>query len=89
MKRISIIAAAIATTSTTFGAVLVSHAQTGVLHRHPTASAVVAGVAAHHAAKKGAQGRAASGKKPNFAERHPVLSGVAAGAATHHILKKH
>lgn len=66
-----------------------SFAQGGILHRHPKAAGVIAGIAAHHAAKKGAQNRTAQGRRPNFAERHPILSGVAAGAATHHILKKH
>ena len=61
----------------------------GFLHRHRTAGTVGAALVAHHMAKKGAASRAASGRKPNFAERHPILSGAAAGAATHHMLKKH
>ena len=59
-----------------------------IMQRHPVATGVVAGMAAHHMAKKGAKGRMAAGKKPNFAERHPMLSGVAAGAAAHHMAKK-
>ena len=60
----------------------------GMLKKHPIASGIVAGAVAHHMAKKGAANRAASGRKPNFAERHPMMSGLAAGAATHHMLKK-
>jgi hypothetical protein len=66
-----------------------AQAQHSFLHRHRTAAAIGAGLAAHHYAKKGAAARARSGRRPNFAERHPILSGLAAGAATHHILKKH
>ena len=52
--------------------------------RHPVATSVAAGVAAHHLAKHSRRhGRG------NFAQRHPVLTGVAAGVATHHYLKKH
>ena len=67
---------------------LTGPAQAGILHKHPVAAGAAAGLAAHHLAKKGAAGRAASGKKPNLAERHPMLSGIAAGAAAHHTLKK-
>ena len=70
-------------------ALLTSPAQAGLLHKHPTAAGVAGGLAAHHMAKKGAEGRMAHGQKPNLAERHPVATGVIAGAAAHHMLKKH
>ena len=74
---------------TGIGGATAAHAQTGFFHRHRVASGVVAGIAAHHAAKRGAAGRAASGRRGNFAERHPILTGAAAGMATHHFLKHH
>lgn len=55
-----------------------------ILQKHPTASGVAAGVAAHHAAKNSA----AHGSHGLMA-RHPVATGVVAGAAAHHMLKKH
>ena len=55
-----------------------------ILQKHPTASGVAAGVAAHHMAKKSA----AHGGHGLMA-RHPVATGVVAGAAAHHMLKKH
>jgi len=57
--------------------------------RHPVATSVAAGVAAHHIAKKTGQNRTAAGRNRNFAQRHPVATGVAAAAATHHVIKKH
>ena len=63
-------------------------AQAGVLHKHPVLAGAAAGLAAHHMAKKGAAGRAATGKKPNLAERHPMMTGVAAAVAGHHLAKK-
>jgi hypothetical protein len=59
-----------------------------IAQRHPMATGVVAAMAAHHMAKKGAKARMASGRKPNLAERHPVMSGLAAGAVAHHMAKK-
>lgn len=50
-----------------------------IIQRHPTASAVVAGVAAHHYAKKHSSG---------LLHRHPTATGVAAAAAVHHYAKK-
>lgn len=50
-----------------------------IIKRHPTASAAVAGVAAHHIAKKHGHG---------ILHRHPVATGVAAAAVTHHMAKK-
>ena len=69
-------------------AFLTSPVHAGLLHKHPTAAGVAAGLAAHHMAKKGAAGRMAHGKKPNLAERHPMATGVVAGVAAHHMLKK-
>lgn len=62
----------------------VAPAQAGILHRHPKATGVVAGLAAHHMAKKSAQHGGHS-----LAARHPVATGVAAGLAAHHLAKKH
>ena len=50
-----------------------------IIKRHPTASAAVAGVAAHHIAKRHGHG---------ILHRHPVATGVAAAAVTHHMAKK-
>jgi hypothetical protein len=50
-----------------------------IIQRHPTASAAVAGMAAHHYAKKHGHG---------ILHRHPVATGVAAAAITHHYAKK-
>ena len=50
-----------------------------IIKRHPTASAAVAGVAAHHIAKN---------HGPGIVRRHPVATGVAAAAVTHHMAKK-
>lgn len=59
-------------------------AHKNILERHPVATGVAAGLAAHHMAKR----RAAAGKKPNLAERHPVATGLVAGLAAHHMAKK-
>ncbi|BDI33007.1 hypothetical protein CCAX7_50580 [Capsulimonas corticalis] len=58
-------------------------AQAGVLHKHPTAAGVGAGLVAHHMAKKSA----AKGGH-SLAARHPIATGVVAGVAAHHMLKK-
>ena len=50
-----------------------------IIKRHPTASAAVAGVAAHHIAKHHGHG---------VLHRHPVAAGVGAAAITHHMAKK-
>lgn len=50
-----------------------------IFQRHPTASAVVAGMAAHHYAKRHGHG---------FMHRHPVATGLAAAAIAHHYAKK-
>ena len=49
------------------------------IKRHPTASAAVAGVAAHHIAKHHGHG---------IMHRHPTATGVGAAAITHHMAKK-
>ena len=85
-KSIAALSAAAAFAGT---ALVPTAAQAGILHRHPHLAAAAAGIAAHHYAKKGAQSRAAQGRKPNFAERHPILSGIGAAVATHHVLKHH
>ncbi len=66
------------------GLMSIAQAQTktphkNIIKRHPMASAVVAGAAAHHYAKKSSHG---------ILHRHPVAAGVAAAAATHHYAKK-
>ena len=64
-------------------AFLATPAQAGILHKHPTAAGVGAGLVAHHMAKKSA----AKGGH-SLAARHPIATGVVAGAAAHHMLKK-
>ncbi len=65
------------------GVLVMAQAQTtpkkNIIKRHPTASAVVAGAAAHHYAKTRSHG---------IMHRHPVATGVAAAAITHHYAKK-
>jgi hypothetical protein len=70
-----------------------SHAATTTHHknwaqRHPTLTAVGAGIATHHALKVAARRDKARGKKLNWAERHPTMSAIGVGAVTHHIIKK-
>lgn len=55
-----------------------------VLHKHPTAAGIGAGLVAHHMAKKAARHGSHS-----IVARHPVATGIAAGIATHHVLKHH
>jgi len=50
-----------------------------IIQRHPVASSVVAGAAAHHYAKT---------RKGGFMHKHPVATGLAAAAVTHHYAKK-
>lgn len=55
-------------------------AQAGVLHNHPTATGIAAGIAAHHMAKHAHGG---------MMHRHPMMTGLAAGAVAHHMAKHH
>lgn len=52
----------------------------GFIHRHPTATAVGAGVGAYALAKHSRHG---------VFHRHPVLTGIGAAAVAHHYAKKH
>ena len=65
------------------GSMTVTSAQTpakkNIIQRHPMASSVVAGAAAHHYAKT---------RRHGFMHRHPVATGLAAAAITHHYAKK-
>ena len=61
-------------------AAFVAPAQAGILHNHPTATGIGAGLAAHHMAKHAHSG---------MMHRHPVMTGIAAGAVAHHIAKHH
>lgn len=67
--------------ATLLATVLSTPAQAGILHRHPGAAGLAAGLAAHHMAKH-SHGH-------GMMHRHPMLTGIAAAAATHHMLKKH
>ncbi|MBV9851121.1 MAG: hypothetical protein JO250_15745 [Armatimonadetes bacterium] len=58
------------------------------VQRHPTLTAIGAGVATHHALKVSARNRKLHGQKLNWAQRHPTLSAIGVGAATHHVIKK-
>ena len=66
-----------------------AHHHLNWVQRHPTMTAIGAGVATHHALKVMAARDKARGKRLNWAERHPTLSAVGVGVATHHIIKKH
>jgi hypothetical protein len=61
-------------------AAFVAPAQAGILHNHPTATGIGAGLAAHHMAKHAHSG---------LMHRHPVMTGIAAGAVAHHMAKHH
>lgn len=61
-------------------AVFTAPANAGILHRHPIAASLAAGMAAHHMAKHAHGG---------MMHRHPMMTGVAAGMAAHHMLKHH
>ncbi|MDR3708660.1 MAG: hypothetical protein P4L33_10185 [Capsulimonadaceae bacterium] len=60
-----------------------------LIQRHPTATGVVVGVAAHHALKVSAARKKRNHQKLNWAERHPTLTAVGAGLVTRHEIKKH
>lgn len=59
------------------------------VQRHPTLTAIGAGVVTHHALKVAARNAKMHGKRLNWAERHPTLSAIGVGAVTHHEIKKH
>ena len=59
------------------------------IQRHPTLTAIGAGVATHHALKVAARNRKLHGQRLNWAQRHPTLSAIGVGAATHHVIKSH
>src|SRR5262249_15513570 len=60
-----------------------------LVQKHPTLTAIGAGVATHQALKAAANNAKAHGKKLNWAERHPTLTAVGVGVVTHHEIKKH
>jgi len=66
-----------------------THHKKNWVQRHPTLTAVGAGVVTHHALKVAAARDKARGKRLNWAERHPTLSAVGVGVVTHHVIKKH
>ena len=66
------------------GTMTVTSAQTSakkknIVQRHPFASSVVAGAAAHHYAKI---------RRHGFIHKHPMITGLAAATVTHHYAKK-
>jgi hypothetical protein len=65
------------------GLLSIAQAQTthkkNIIKRHPMASSIIAGAAAHHYAKKRSHG---------MMHKHPIATGVAAAAITHHYAKK-
>jgi hypothetical protein len=65
------------------GLLSIAQAQTthkkNIIKRHPMASSIVAGAAAHHYAKTRSHG---------MMHRHPVATAVGAAAITHHYAKK-
>ena len=69
-----------ATLALTAPALFTTPASAGILHRHPKAAGLAAGLAAHHMAKHAHGG---------IMHRHPMMTGIAAGMATHHVLKHH
>ncbi len=79
-RKAALLSAAVALSISAF---LAAPAQAGILHKHPTAAGVGAGIAAHHMAKK-----SAAGGGHGMMARHPKTTGVAAGMAAHHMLKK-
>src|SRR5579884_3158271 len=65
------------------------HHKKNWVQRHPTLTAIGAGVATHHALKVSAKNAKAHGKRLNWAQRHPTLSAIGVGAVTRHEIKKH
>lgn len=68
------------------------HSQNSVrneIAKHPTATAVVAGVATTKMLERKARWDRAHGRRLSWAERHPRLSGVAVAIVAHHEIKKH
>jgi hypothetical protein len=70
--------------TTLMGLMTIGQAQTvthrrNIFHRHPTATAIGAGMVAHHLAKRHGHG---------LMHRHPVATGLAAAAIAHHYAKK-
>lgn len=66
-----------------------THHKKNWVQRHPTLTAIGAGVATHHMLKVAAKNAKKHGKKLNWAERHPTLSAVGVGVVVHHEVKKH
>jgi flagellar motor component MotA len=58
------------------------------VQRHPTMTAMAAGVGTTMYLKHQAAWKRAHGEKLNFAERHPYMSGIGVAVVTHHIIKK-
>lgn len=65
----------------TFAAISAAPVQADPFHKHPMASAIGAGMLAHHMAKH------SSGH--GMMHRHPMMTGMAAAMGAHHMLKKH
>lgn len=55
-------------------------AQANPFKKHPTATGIGAGLAAHHMAKHASGG---------MMHKHPVMTGIGAGMIAHHMAKKH
>lgn len=66
-----------------------THHKKNWVQRHPTMTAIGAGIATRHALKVSAARKKARGQKLNWAERHPTMSGVGVGTVTRHEIKKH
>ncbi len=77
MKRMILIPAALALLT---ASALTPAAQANPFKKHPTATAIGAGLVAHHMAKKAHGG---------IMHRHPMATAVGAGMIAHHMAKKH
>lgn len=77
MKNTILIPAALALLT---ASALVPAAQANPFKKHPTATGIGAGLAAHHMAKHASGG---------MMHKHPVMTGIGAGVVAHHMAKKH
>jgi hypothetical protein len=87
LKRASIIFALIVTFAMSLAAPVFANPH-NFAERHPTMTAMAAGVGTTMYLKHRAAWKKAHGEKLNFAERHPYMSGMGVGIVAHHMLKK-
>jgi hypothetical protein len=89
LRRLGIVFALVLFCATSLlSPVFAQQSQGNLAQRHPTATAIVAGVGTTYALKRSARYKRLHGQHLNFAERHPYMSGMGVALVTHHMLKK-